>query len=86
MKEKASVITVYDHTNGKAFPWRIKRGGRVYTVSQIGYHHTREDGRTLHHIFSVTTDSLYLRLDFDTQTLSWLITDSSDKGQENTSV
>lgn len=60
--EKASVITVYDNENGKAYPWRIKWRGRVYTVTQIANHHTREYGSTLHHIFSVATGTLYFRL------------------------
>lgn len=78
INEKASVITVYDHTNGKAFPWRIKWRGRVYPVTQIGYHHTRKHGNTLHHIFSVTAGSLYFRLDLNTQTLAWIIEEISD--------
>ncbi len=82
INEKASVITVYDNENGKAYPWRIKWRGRVYTVTQIGYHHTREHGSTLHHIFSVVTSTLYFRLNFNTVTLSWMIEEVMD-GQAN---
>jgi len=78
INEKASVITVYDSENGKAYPWRIKWRGRVYTVTEVGYHHTRESGSTLCHIFSVTTRSLFLRLKLDTSNLSWSVEDAQD--------
>lgn len=82
LHEKASVITVYDHTNGKTFPWRIKWRGRVYTVTQIGYHHTLEHGSTLHHIFSVVAGSLYFRLNLNTLTLIWQVEEVTD-GETN---
>lgn len=81
LSEKASVITVYDHTKNRTLPWRIKWRGRVYTVTQVGYHHTREHGNTLHHIFSVTAGSLYIRLNLDTRLLSWRIEEIIDSEQ-----
>ncbi|MBI5044373.1 MAG: hypothetical protein HZC02_00395 [Candidatus Levybacteria bacterium] len=78
MEEKASVITVYDAINGKTFPWRIKWRGRIYTITQIGNHHTLAHGNTLHHIFSVVADSMYLRLNLNTNTLSWKVEEASD--------
>jgi hypothetical protein len=78
MNEKVSVITVYDQSNNKAYPWRIKWRGRVYTTREVGYHHTRESGSTLCHIFSVATSSLFFRLKFDTDNLSWTVEEVLD--------
>lgn len=78
MEEKISVITVYDHTKSKAFPWRLKWRGRVYQISKIGYHHTRESGRTLYHIFSVSAGNLYFRLSLNTATLFWILEETYD--------
>lgn len=78
ISERVSVITVYDNENGKAYPWRIKWRGRVYTVTEVGYHHTRESGNTLCHIFSVATSSLFFRLNLNTATLSWTVEDIQD--------
>jgi hypothetical protein len=71
MNERISVITVYDQIHNKAYPWRLKWRGRVYTVREVGYHHTRESGTTLCHIFSVTAGALFFRLKLDTSTLFW---------------
>jgi len=78
MHERVSVITVYDHLKGTTIPWRVKWNGRVYQVSQLGLHHTREDGSTLHHIFSVVAGSLLLRLDLNTKTLVWTLEETTD--------
>lgn len=71
--ETPSIIAVFDAQTKKFSPWRIKWRGRVYTVTEIGYHYTRESGSTLHHIFSVATNSLYFRLNFNSKTLAWTI-------------
>lgn len=78
MQENISVITVYDHTKAKAFPWRLKWRGRIYTVTKIGYHHTRESGSALYHIFSVSAGNLYFRLSLNTTTLFWTLEDTMD--------
>ena len=82
MNERVSVITVYDHANRKAFPWRLKWRGRIYTVTKIGNHHTRESGRTLYHIFSVSAGNLYFRLSLNAATLFWTLEDTFD-GESN---
>ncbi|HVZ58522.1 MAG TPA: hypothetical protein VG935_02115 [Patescibacteria group bacterium] len=79
INEQASVITVYDHLKGTTQPWRIKWRERVYQVSEIGYHHTRESGTTLYHIFSLSAGSLFFRLSLNTQTLVWRIEEVADR-------
>lgn len=59
-------------------PKWVKWGPRIYQVKKIGLHHTYREGRTLYHIFSVVTDSLFLRLKFNTENLSWQLEDIED--------
>lgn len=47
--------------------------GRSHTINQIGFHHTFRLGRTLYHIFSVTSGTLFMRLKFDTDVLGWTL-------------
>jgi len=46
-------------------------GNRAYKVDRIGLHHTVSQGRTLFHVFSVVTDTLFMRLILNSQTLTW---------------
>jgi len=78
INEKISVVTVYNRDKRTVLPWRLKWQGRVYTVTKLGYHHTMRVGRVLHHIFSVATDSMFFRLNLDTETLSWTLEEVSD--------
>lgn len=48
--------------------------GRTYTITKIGLHHMFWQGRTLIHVFSVTDENTFFRLQLDTQTLSWRLT------------
>ena len=78
INEKISVVTIYNRDKRTALPWRLKWQGRVYTISKVGYHHTMRVGRVLHHIFSVATDSMFFRLNHNTETLSWTLEEVSD--------
>jgi len=80
MHERASVITIYDHTKGTTIPYSLKWQGRVYRVTELGFHHTRKDGTTLCHIFSVLAGSVYFCLNLNTTTLSWMIEQVSEEG------
>lgn len=52
--------------------------GRSHTITQIGLHHTFREGRTLYHIFSVVAGTIFMRLKFDTDFLSWKLEEISD--------
>jgi hypothetical protein len=47
--------------------------GRNYTITKIGLHHHFREGSTLYHIFSVVTDTLFLRLKLNTDNLLWVL-------------
>lgn len=57
-----------------AFTWR----GRSYAVKTIGFHHTRRDGRVLYHIFSLSDETTFFRLEFNTESLLWRLTDIAE--------
>lgn len=59
-------------------PKWVKWKNRVYKIEKIGLHHTFREGKTLYHIFSVTSGSLFLRLRFNTENLSWVLEELDD--------
>ena len=67
INEKVTVGMVND--SPKYVLWK----GRNHTVTQIGLHHSYRQGKTLYHIFSVTADTLFMRLKFDTDNLYWTL-------------
>lgn len=78
INEPVSVVAIYDRIRNEVTPWRIKWQGRIYTISQIGFHHTVRVGQTLQHIFSVTDGNTAFRLKHDTDTLGWMLEEVSD--------
>lgn len=52
-------------------PKWVRWKNRVYQIKKIGLHHTYRQGRTLYHVFSVVTDTLFLRLVLNTDNLLW---------------
>ncbi len=70
--EKVTVGMVND------IPKYVVWKGRNHTVTQIGLHHTLREGRTLYHIFSAVSGTLFMRLKFDTDTLLWRLEEISD--------
>jgi len=78
VNEKVDVITVFSSTKRVTKPHAVKWRGLTHVVTDIGYHHTVREGRTLKHIFSVSTNTLALRLTFDTETLGWTLNEVSD--------
>lgn len=59
----------------KSVIWRA----RTYKIDKIGLHHTYRKGRTLYHVFSVISSTLFLRLRLDTDSLSWQLEEVSDE-------
>lgn len=57
------------------YPRWIKWKDKVYRVEKVGLHHTYREGKTLYHVFSVATKTLFMRLILNTDTLDWRLTD-----------
>jgi hypothetical protein len=61
------------------YPRWVKWKNNIYKVEKLGLHHAYREGKTLYHIFSVTTATLFMRLKLDTDNLSWFLEEIEDK-------
>jgi hypothetical protein len=52
--------------------------GREYPILKIGLHHQYRQGRTLFHVFSAVSESLFFRLVLNTDSLFWTLEEVSD--------
>ena len=77
-----SVALVYNHKSREVKPCKILWEGRSYVIKKIGLHHTVRQGRTLFHIFSVESESLFFKLALNTESLSWMLEEIAD-GESN---
>jgi hypothetical protein len=77
-----SVALVFNHKTREVKPARVLWEGRPYIIKRIGLHHTYRQGRTLFHVFSIESDSLFFRLVLDTDTLNWRVEEIAD-GEPN---
>lgn len=73
-----SVQLVYDHRHHNVSPRKLLWDGREFPVTQVGLHHTIREGRTLFHIYSVTSNQLFFRLKLDTDSLFWTLEEIAD--------
>jgi hypothetical protein len=78
VKEQVSVQFLYDHKRQKILPRAILWKGRIHVIRQVALHHRVREGRTVFHIFSVSSDTLDFRLSCDTDTLHWTLQEISD--------
>ncbi|OGD95333.1 hypothetical protein A3A48_01915 [Candidatus Curtissbacteria bacterium RIFCSPLOWO2_01_FULL_37_9] len=73
-----SVNLIFDHQTRQAFPKYVSWEGQVYQINKIGLHHTYRTGKTLIHVFSVESSTLFFRLVLNTDTLHWTLEEISD--------
>lgn len=74
-----SVVAVFDHKKRSFVPKKVLFEGREHLIEKIGFHHTFRDGRVLNHVFSVASSSTFFRLVFDTENLTWRVTEIGDE-------
>ena len=74
-----SVSFVFDSETRSVEPRHLKWNGRVYEIEKIGLHHTFRNGRTLFHVFSVVSKTLFFRLVLNTDNLHWRLEQIADK-------
>jgi hypothetical protein len=77
-----SVALVYDHKKREVKPIKVLWENHPYLIKHIGLHHTYRHGRTLFHVFSVESESLFFRLVLNTDSLGWMIEEIAD-GESN---
>jgi hypothetical protein len=73
-----SVSLAFDSKKGKVYPKWVVWNNRLYPIIKIGLHHTYREGRTLFHVFSVASKSLFFRLVLNTDNLHWRLEEISD--------
>lgn len=73
-----SVSLVFNSTTRRVLPKSVVWNGRVYPIVKLGFHHIYRQGRTLFHVFSVTSATLFFRLVLNTDTLHWRLEEISD--------
>lgn len=73
-----TVSLIFDSVTRKVSPKTVIWNGRAYSIVKIGLHHTYRQGRTLFHVFSVASETLFFRLVLDTETLHWRLEEISD--------
>ena len=73
-----SVSLSYDSKKRKVYPKWVVWNGRLYPILKVGLHHTYRAGRTLFHVFSVASKTLFFRLTLNTENLHWRLEEISD--------
>ncbi|GEM_PF-669976 len=71
ISEPVSVLCSYTANPAYVIPQTVIWKGREYVIRKLGLHHVFREGKTLFHVFSVTTDTLFMRLVLNTDTLFW---------------
>lgn len=79
IKAPVSVNSLYDHKKRLFRPLALLWEGKTHKISTLGYHHAFRSGKTLFHVFSVASDSLFFKLSFNTEFLSWELEEVSDE-------
>lgn len=54
-------------------PLELNHAGRSIKITRAGLHHKYYEGRVLHHIFSVASETAFYRLNLNTETLNWTL-------------
>ncbi len=80
INEEVSVVMYYSVKKRKALPHLIYWQNKDYTVGKIGYHHTVNEGRVLHHIYELVDkeNTIWFRLNLNTSNLHWTLEAVSD--------
>jgi hypothetical protein len=78
--EEVSVVMAFSAGQKLARPYLVSWQNKDYKVGKIGFHHTVRRGRVLHHIFELTDadETLWLRLDLNSENLHWMLEEVSD--------
>lgn len=76
--EKVSVILSYNRETGVIIPKKMRWNGRDYIIEQLTYYHRVRQGRTLLHIFHVSSGSLDFRLHLNAENLHWTLEELYD--------
>ena len=77
INQPIEVLVAYK-TGARAVPTAMSWQGRLYRFNKLGFIHPQREGRKLLHIFTVSDGAMTYRLEFDTESLNWKLTEVSD--------
>ena len=66
-----SVNLVYNHKKNRVLPVALTWDGEIRKIKTMDLHHTYKIGRTLYHVFSVSTGGAFFKLVLNTDNLFW---------------
>ena len=78
IKAPIGVCSLYNHRKNTSGPIKLFWDGREYLVKKTGLHYSFRKGKTLFHIFTVSTGNLFFKLVLDTDSLFWSVEQISD--------
>ncbi len=73
IQEAVSIELIFNSKTKRVFPHLVNWRGKTYQVDKIGLHHFFRQGKTLFHIFSVSSGNLFFRLKLNTDNLHWML-------------
>jgi hypothetical protein len=76
--ERVPALFLFDPFTKRKWPARLLWRGRAYRVTKLGLHYKIREGRTLIHIFTVSTDTLDFKLRLDTEELTCVVEEVTD--------
>ena len=79
INEPVSVSLSFDARKKKVVPRWIIWNGKLYPVIKVGLHHTYRRGHTLHHVFSIVSNTMFFRLNLNSDNLHWTLEEVGDE-------
>ncbi len=77
-KTPISATLIFNATTGKVIPGAVLYNNKKHIIEKLGFHHYFRSGKTLYHIFSVTSGTLFFKLSFNTDNLNWTLEEVYD--------
>lgn len=78
INEPITVSFTFDSKKRSVRPRVLIWGNKIHAVKKIGLHHKFKKGRTLYHVFSVSSNTMFFRLVLNTENLHWKVEEISD--------
>lgn len=79
LNEPVQVVAVFKRGHHPCMPVRFKRAsGKEVSVTELGLRHPLPRGSKTLHIFDVTDGGADYRLEFDSERLTWRLTQEAD--------
>ncbi len=80
LNERVQVVCSFGEGLNPCRPVKFRRAsGREITITEIGLRHPTTQGRRTVHIFDVTDSQADYRLEFDSEQLTWRLTQEGDR-------